>query len=534
MKEKSSNQKTPQHGSQDSQQTSAAGPDGAVVTPPIYGLDVLDKPVSSPIIQGKTAPSASGDSPGGHPVGNRTGLPDALKTGIESLSNMSLDDVRVHTNSPRPAQLNALAYAQGTDIHVAPGQERHLPHEAWHVVQQKQVRVKPTMQMKQGVSINDDDGLEHEADVMGAKATQFKMGSHTESCGCPSCTQMQKSHLQTKEIWSTQNVAQLMPCPICGIDGHAKRNCPEKNIYRVGRLESKATTPPPAAVADTVTPTPALAPRPTGEDGALAKRPKTKRGKGFKGVKAPNTMFFGGGGGNAPTTAATVKTWSPSTSAALAAASAPKPKVVAATRSVEKKATSVGPVAGDAAAARATLSPYAAATSTAAAPPPTAAPKPKAVAATKSHEEKKDTPDAAASAKKDAKKQRRQQERERNRYHQVPSHSPGQKDRADRTAAKVASVSVFLGARPDVAYWLAIKPTDGTRDVHGRGSADAHDNEQKAREYLSAEGFDVAKAITNLEQAISKRDAEDKRAGSERGHAGWKAILRAALAQLKV
>jgi len=103
---------------------------------------------------------------------NKTGMPDALKAGVESLSGYSLDDVRVHYNSPKPAQLQALAYTQGTDIHVASGQEKHLPHEAWHVVQQAQGRVKPTMQMKDGVPVNDDDGLEHEADVMGAKAVQ--------------------------------------------------------------------------------------------------------------------------------------------------------------------------------------------------------------------------------------------------------------------------------------------------------------------------------------------------------------------------
>ena len=101
---------------------------------------------------------------------NNTGLPDNLKTGIESLSGMSMDHVKVHYNSSQPAQLNALAYAQGADIHVAPGQERHLPHEAWHVVQQAQGRVQPTMQMKDGVPVNDDQGLEHEADVIGAKA----------------------------------------------------------------------------------------------------------------------------------------------------------------------------------------------------------------------------------------------------------------------------------------------------------------------------------------------------------------------------
>lgn len=105
---------------------------------------------------------------------NNTGLPDHLKAGIENLSGLSMDHVKVHYNSSMPAQLNALAYAQGSDIHVAPGQEQHLPHEAWHVVQQAQGRVKPTMQMAGGAVVNDDRGLESEADVMGARAAQMK------------------------------------------------------------------------------------------------------------------------------------------------------------------------------------------------------------------------------------------------------------------------------------------------------------------------------------------------------------------------
>ena len=80
---------------------------------------------------------------------NKTGLPDNLKSGVENLSGISLDDVKVHYNSDQPASLQAHAYAQGTDIHVAPGQEKHLPHEAWHVVQQKQGRVQPTKQLKE-------------------------------------------------------------------------------------------------------------------------------------------------------------------------------------------------------------------------------------------------------------------------------------------------------------------------------------------------------------------------------------------------
>jgi hypothetical protein len=101
---------------------------------------------------------------------NNTGLPDNLKSGVENLSGYSMDDVKVHYNSDKPAQLQAHAYAQGNQIHIAPGQEKHLPHEAWHVVQQKQGRVKPTKQLKAKVNINDDEELEKEADVMGAKA----------------------------------------------------------------------------------------------------------------------------------------------------------------------------------------------------------------------------------------------------------------------------------------------------------------------------------------------------------------------------
>jgi hypothetical protein len=113
------------------------------------------------------------ESPESNQKNNKTGLPETLKTGMENLSGISLDDVKVHRNSDKPSQLQAHAFAQGNDIHLGPGQEKHLPHEAWHVVQQKQGRVKPTMQMKARVNVNDDAGLEKEADVMGAKAVQF-------------------------------------------------------------------------------------------------------------------------------------------------------------------------------------------------------------------------------------------------------------------------------------------------------------------------------------------------------------------------
>ena len=105
------------------------------------------------------------------PRPNNTGMPDNLKIGIESLSGFSMDDVRVHYNSSKPATVQALAYTQGTDIHVAPGQEKCLPHEAWHVAQQMAGRVSPTTNIN-GMPVNDNAALEHEADVMGEKAVQ--------------------------------------------------------------------------------------------------------------------------------------------------------------------------------------------------------------------------------------------------------------------------------------------------------------------------------------------------------------------------
>lgn len=122
-----------------------------------YRDQVTPTQVSETVSKNKTSPKSKG-------------LPAQLKMSIEMLSGLNLDQVQVETNSNKPAQLNAHAYAQGSEIHLAPGQEQHLPHEAWHVVQQAQGRVTPTMQMKSGISVNDDAVLEAEADTMGARA----------------------------------------------------------------------------------------------------------------------------------------------------------------------------------------------------------------------------------------------------------------------------------------------------------------------------------------------------------------------------
>ena len=187
---------------------------------------------------------------------NRTGLPDGLKSGVESLSGMSLDSVNVHYNSSQPAQLNALAYTQGDDIHVAPGQEQHLPHEAWHVVQQAQGRVKPTTQMKDGVPIKDDAGLEHEADVLGAKAL--------------APTVHLRGGLEEEELLQSKLApAQRMAPEQGGAKEHARKSRSDQQRGRPAALRSAA----PSASAMTVdTPSEAIAQREVGDAARDSKR----------------------------------------------------------------------------------------------------------------------------------------------------------------------------------------------------------------------------------------------------------------------
>jgi hypothetical protein len=86
---------------------------------------------------------------------NKTGLPDNLKAGIESLSGLSLDHVKVHFNSAQPAQLNALAYAQGSDIHwpeaVAPSELAVTGHDS-PMAKAQQATIRAVLSSPQAVA----------------------------------------------------------------------------------------------------------------------------------------------------------------------------------------------------------------------------------------------------------------------------------------------------------------------------------------------------------------------------------------------
>lgn len=100
---------------------------------------------------------------------NNTGIPDNMKKRFEAFSSFSFDDVRVYYNSEKPATINAHAYTKGTQVYIAPGQDKRLPHELGHVVQQKKGIIPATTKIN-NISINDDAYLEKEADDIGNKA----------------------------------------------------------------------------------------------------------------------------------------------------------------------------------------------------------------------------------------------------------------------------------------------------------------------------------------------------------------------------
>jgi hypothetical protein len=116
-----------------------------------------------------------------------TEMPPLVQAKMESAFGADFSDVRVHTDSARAVDLSALAFTQGNDIHVAPGQwapettkgQELLGHELAHVVQQRAGRVTATAQRK-GASLNDEPELEREADTLGARAARGVSGAPVE------------------------------------------------------------------------------------------------------------------------------------------------------------------------------------------------------------------------------------------------------------------------------------------------------------------------------------------------------------------
>lgn len=137
-------------------------------------------------------------------------LPTGLRARLENLAGISLADVRVHRGSTEPDRMDALAFTQGSSIHLAAGQDEHLAHEAWHVVQQKQGRVPVTGEAG-GRPLNHSTALEDEADSMAARARHTPAPAER-----PLATVAAPAHSPVQ-----------LKCKICGANSHNANKCPK-------------------------------------------------------------------------------------------------------------------------------------------------------------------------------------------------------------------------------------------------------------------------------------------------------------------
>ena len=184
-----------------SPKTTSRSVDGSGWGPPL-SAGVLQAHVTNGVLQAKVriwnVKLTAGIHPSGQAIQRKSGqgveafrvpmrqkagglpLPTEVRAKMETAFSADFSDVRVHIGHEATA-LGAIAYTWGTNIHFAPGQynphtlqgQKLLGHELWHVLQQKQGRVKNPF--GGGVAVVQDHALEAEADRMGIKAAMTSL-----------------------------------------------------------------------------------------------------------------------------------------------------------------------------------------------------------------------------------------------------------------------------------------------------------------------------------------------------------------------
>lgn len=151
-----------------------------------YNGQVAQRDAEGELDEEPVSPKLASGTPSPQPVQrqeaspNNTGMPGEVKSKMEGAFNTDFSDVKVHTESAQAKSIGALAYTQGSDVHFAPGQfkpetssgQQLIGHELTHVVQQREGRVQANTEIG-GMPVNNDPGLEAEADSMGSKAATF-------------------------------------------------------------------------------------------------------------------------------------------------------------------------------------------------------------------------------------------------------------------------------------------------------------------------------------------------------------------------
>ena len=162
----------------------------------------------------------------------QTKMPEQVQAKMEQSFGTDFSSVNIHKDSSSATQMGAQAYAQGNDVHFAPGKynpntqggQELLGHELTHVVQQRQGRVSGA-QNKDGANINADPSLENEADEMGRKAAKGEKtslssgGSIHNSNALQAKAVIQRSVATSGGDWDTNKYDLITPATANGLRG---------------------------------------------------------------------------------------------------------------------------------------------------------------------------------------------------------------------------------------------------------------------------------------------------------------------------
>lgn len=149
---------------------------------PTQQKEQTNKSMSPPPFQLSSSPLQKKEETKVEGSGGR--LPEEVRGKMESAIGTDFSGVQVHANSDKAVEAGALAYTQGSEIHFAPGQynpnskqgQELLAHELTHVNQQSEGRVKSNGEVA-GMPLNDDKGLEKEADDVAARVSGADMSA---------------------------------------------------------------------------------------------------------------------------------------------------------------------------------------------------------------------------------------------------------------------------------------------------------------------------------------------------------------------
>lgn len=219
-------------------------------------------------------------------------IPAGVRGKMESTMGADFSDVRVHQNSSQASAIGAQAFARGNDVHMAPGKfnpssqsgQELLGHELAHVVQQREGRVQPTIQAK-GVPVNDDAGLEKEADILGAKAARASepTAAPTQKKSDPTTIgpmQLKSGNVAQREVTEptvSEPQVEEEEDEEDSMEGEQEAPIPSFPSVSAGEAEqaqSPPTAPPrPAGFDRSMLPKPTAPPRPAGFDRSMLPKP---------------------------------------------------------------------------------------------------------------------------------------------------------------------------------------------------------------------------------------------------------------------